>query len=92
MTLYKTFILHNGKYKKYINSWSDYSDTLPTVEQFIPDGMNDLSVFDRNPKTETIVMNDDINGGTGEVLGNGKVFKEKVDLNKYFDLISLNVR
>lgn len=90
--IYKTFILHNGKYKKYINSWSDYSTTLPTIEQFISDGMDDLSVFDRKPKTETIVMNDDINGGTGELLGSGKVFKKMIDLNKYFDLISLNVR
>lgn len=91
-SLYETFVLHNGKYKKYDTFWSDYSDTLPTTNQFISDGMSDLSVFDRKPKTETIVMNDDINGGTGEVLGNGKVFKKKVDLNKYFDLISLNVK
>lgn len=87
-----SFILHNGIYKKYDTSWSDYSNTLPTVDQFISDGMSDLSVFDRQSKTETIVMNDDINSGSGEVLGEGKVFKKKIDLKKYFDLLSINVK
>lgn len=98
----------NGRYNGYIaitemkmfevktsaipSSWSDYSDTLPTVDQFISDGMSDLSALDRKAKVETIVMNDDINGGSGEVLGNGKVFKETIDLTKYFDIVSLDIK
>lgn len=72
--------------------WESISTTLPTVEQFVSDGTSDLSILDRKPKTETIVMNDDVNSGAGEVLGDGMVFKKKIDLKKYFDITNLNIK
>lgn len=72
------------------HGWQTVSTTLPSVDTFKEEGMDDLSVFDRKQMTFIKPMDD--NTTSGEVLGNGKVFKEKVNLKKYFDLIGLNVK
>jgi hypothetical protein len=74
----------------YLPSWKTISTTLPSVDTFKSEGMNDLSVFDRK-STEFVIPMDD-NGLSGSVLGSGRVFKEKVDLKKLFEINSLNVK
>lgn len=66
-------------------SWQTVSATLPSLDTFKGEGIDDLSVFDRKATVLTQPM-------TSEVLGAGKLMKSKVDLNKYFDLNSLNVK
>lgn len=65
--------------------WQTVSATLPSLDTFKSEGMDDLSVFDRKATKITKAM-------TSEVLGSGKVMKSKVDVNKYFDLNSINVK
>ncbi len=69
-------------------SWKTVSATLPTTQQFQEEGMEDLSVFDRKVQP---VLNSPIQM-TSEQLGEGKVFKGKVDLKKYFDLRNLEIK
>lgn len=87
---YKSFILYNNEYKKYNSTWTTVSTTLPSVDTFIIEGIDDLSVFDRKSTTFNIPMDD--NTTSGVVLGSGKVFKEKVDLKKYFQINSIKVK
>jgi hypothetical protein len=70
-------------------SWKTISTTLPSVDTFKSEGMNDLSVFDRK-STEFVLPMDD-NGASGSALGSGKVFKEKVDLKRLFEITSIKV-
>ncbi|OMD71238.1 hypothetical protein [Paenibacillus odorifer] len=72
------------------STWKTISTTLPSVDTFKSEGMSDLSVLDRKPTTFTFPMDD--NGVSGTVLGGGKVFKEKVDLKRFFDINSVNVK
>jgi hypothetical protein len=83
----KSFIKFDGAYKKIINNaWQTVSTTLPSVDTFNVEGMSDLSVLDR--KQQTFIQSMIDNGS----LGIGKVFKSKVDLQKYIQLVSINVR
>ncbi|MNJ77139.1 hypothetical protein D3C77_745640 [compost metagenome] len=52
--------------------------------------MFDLSILDRKQTTFTIPMDD--NTPQGQPLGNGKVFKEKINLKKYMEINSINVK
>ncbi|OME44712.1 hypothetical protein BSK59_33225 [Paenibacillus odorifer] len=72
------------------SSWKTISTTLPSVDNFKSEGMSDLSILDRKPTTFTFPMDD--NGVSGTVLGGGKVFKEKIDLKRFFDVNSLSVK
>lgn len=72
------------------SSWKTISTTLPSVDTFVSDGMNDLSVFDREPTEINVPMDD--NGATGEVFGSGILFKEKIDLKKYIAITSIKVK
>ncbi|MNW52590.1 hypothetical protein D3C74_301150 [compost metagenome] len=76
-------------YESISSGWETVSTTLPTPDTFINDGMNDLSILDRKEITFNIPMND--NGLSGQILGNGKVFKEKIDLKKYIEIESIKV-
>lgn len=85
----KSFIYINGEYKTWDNSnkqWITVSTSLPSKDTFENQGINDISILNRKQTTFQQAMN---NNGT---LGSGKVFKTTVDLNKYFDLIGLNVK
>ncbi|MFF3149507.1 hypothetical protein ACFVRU_49305, partial [Streptomyces sp. NPDC057927] len=66
------------------------STSPPTLAQFQEKGMDYLSVFDRSP-TKFIEPMDD-NTEQGEVLGEGRVFKKRIDLNKYFDILKVEVK
>ncbi|OME44718.1 hypothetical protein BSK59_33200 [Paenibacillus odorifer] len=72
------------------SSWKSISTTLPSVDTFKSEGISDLSILDRKPTTFTFPMDND--GVSGTVLGRGKVFKEKVDLKRFFDVNSLSVK
>ncbi|MGY5342924.1 discoidin domain-containing protein [Paenibacillus glucanolyticus] len=72
------------------SSWETVSTTLPDSDTFIDKGMNDLAVFDRKLTTFEIPMND--NTASGEVLGKGRMFKERIDLNNYIDIKKINVK
>ncbi|WP_068620002.1 discoidin domain-containing protein [Paenibacillus tuaregi] len=85
----KSFILFNGGYKKWNTEnkvWQTVSTTLPSLDTFISDGMDDLSVFDR--KATTIVQSTTANGS----LGSGKMFKGNIDLKKYFEITNVTVK
>lgn len=88
--LSKTLILKQNEYHKYSeNGWESVSATLPNQTGFEEHGMEDLSVFDRDVQTVTgspFLMTND---GT---LGEGKVFKGKVDLKKIVDLRKLEIK
>lgn len=88
--LNKSFILFSNEYKKWNSGWQTVSPTLPTLIQFQTDGMDNLSTLNRAVTVITLPMDD--NTASGAVLGAGKVFKEKVDLAKLFDLKGLNVK
>lgn len=87
---YRSFVFHDGEYKKYDTEWQTISTTLPSVDTFTIEGIDDLSIFDRKSIRINIPMDD--NTPSGEVLGNGKVFKEKVDLKRYFQINSIKVK
>ncbi|MGM1044906.1 MAG: hypothetical protein ACQEXX_02030 [Bacillota bacterium] len=71
-------------------SWETVSTTLPDADTFINEGMDDLSVFDRKSTIFTIPMDD--NTLSGEVLGSGRMFKERIDLKKYIDIEKIIVK
>jgi hypothetical protein len=83
--LNKTLIsfANEGDYKTYNNGWQTVSTTLPSQSQFETDGMDALSVFDRQSKTFTQDMTND---GT---LGAGLKFSTTIDLKKYFDITDI---
>lgn len=87
----KTLIHYNGEYLKWdpLLGLQAVSSTTPTVDLFIEHGMEDLSALDRKKTTITIPMDD--NTSQGEALGEGRVFKEKINLKKYIDLISIDI-
>lgn len=70
-------------------SWKTVSTTLPTAYQFQEEGMEDLSILDRQVQP---VLNSPIQMTDDGVLGEGKVYKGTVDLKKYFDLRKLEVK
>lgn len=72
------------------SSWQTISATLPSVDTFKSEGMDDLSVLDRKSTIFNMPMDD--NGASGTTLGSGKVFKEKIDLKKYFEITSIKVK
>lgn len=94
LPMMKSFIYHDGSYKKYnepvsgsnYNGWSVISATLPSEDTFISDGMNDLSILNRKNKDFVQAMS--ANGS----LGSGKVLKGAIDLNKYFEITKLTVK
>ncbi|WP_019422842.1 discoidin domain-containing protein [Paenibacillus sp. OSY-SE] len=80
-----SFIHHYNKYKTYDNAWKTISTTLPSKDTFMNDGISDLSTLDRKEQIVTLPM-------TSTVLGEGKLFKAKVDYKKYFDINRINVK
>lgn len=81
-----TFIKSNNQYKTFKNNqWSNISATLPSQSIFISDGMQNLSNLDRK---ETKFKQDMTNNG---VLGEGKVFKNTIDLKKLFEITKIEV-
>ncbi|MEC0306887.1 hypothetical protein P4H67_08970 [Paenibacillus lautus] len=72
------------------SSWETVSTTLPDADIFTNKGMDDLSVLDRKQATFNIPMND--NSSLGEVLGKGRMFKERIDLDKYIDIKKISVK
>ncbi|CAH0122553.1 hypothetical protein PAE9249_05125 [Paenibacillus sp. CECT 9249] len=85
--LFKTFIKLNDSYYIWTNNeWSSVSPTLPTKEAFKSMGMNDLSILDRKSTFFKKVMRED---GT---IDNGKLFKSTIDLKKYIEIKSINVK
>lgn len=89
---YKSFIYHNGEYKKYIENsaneelWKTVSLSLPNKETFINEGMDSLSILNRKITSFTIPMAFD------GALGEGKVFKSSLELNKYIDIKNLQIK
>ncbi|NKI22306.1 hypothetical protein HFN20_13945 [Paenibacillus dendritiformis] len=81
----RTFIQHDNKYKTYNNGWKAISTTLPSKDTFMNDGLSDLSVLDRKEKTISLPM-------VSSALGEGRVFKARVDYKKYFDINSMDVK
>lgn len=69
------------------SQWENVSSTLPTSIQFIEDGMDSLSpLFDRavqnlNPQEMTL---------DSTFVGEGKLFRKSVNLNKYFDIRTIS--
>ena len=87
LPIFKSLILHDGKYQKFdSNGWNTISETLPSEDTFINDGMDDLSVLDR--KNVDFVQSMSDNGS----LGSGKVFKASIDLKKYFEITNVSVK
>ncbi|GJM68113.1 hypothetical protein HMSSN036_03290 [Paenibacillus macerans] len=72
------------------SSWKTISTTLPSLDTFKSEGMDDLSVLNRK-RTSFVFPMDDYTT-SGEVLGNGKVFKEKIDLRKHFEIVSISTK
>ncbi|MFD3258772.1 hypothetical protein ACE3MQ_09200 [Paenibacillus lentus] len=87
---YKSFIKLKNEYKKYNSDWQTISTTSPSKDTFIKEGMPDLSILDRHPTTFTIPIDD--NTPSGQSLGNGKLFKEKINLKKFIEINSINVK
>ncbi|WP_019639007.1 hypothetical protein [Paenibacillus fonticola] len=86
-----SFLYNKGNYKKWNNDhWQTISTTLPTEPIFKDEGMYSLSALDRKQTTITIPMDD--NTPQGQPLGNGRVFKEKINLKKYMEINSINVK
>lgn len=82
--LTNSLIYHDDKYKTYNNGWKPISTTLPSKDTFM-NCINDLSILDRKVKNVSLPM-------TSSVLGEGKVFKAKVDYKKYFDINRIDVK
>lgn len=67
--------------------WQTVSSTLPTVNQFVDEGMDSLTpvlnraVQNLNPQEMTL---------DSTFVGEGKVYRKKVDLNRYFDLRTIS--
>lgn len=80
-----SLIFHDNNYKTYNNGWKTIPTTLPSKDTFMNDGIRDLSTLDRKEQIATLPM-------TSSELGDGKVFKAKVDYKKYFDINSINVK
>ncbi|WCF06960.1 hypothetical protein NDS46_21845 [Paenibacillus thiaminolyticus] len=81
----RTLIYHEKKYKTNKGGWKPISTTLPSKDSFMNDGISDLSVLDRKEKTVSVPM-------TSSALGEGRVFKARIDYKKYFDINSIDVK
>lgn len=81
----KSFVHHNNQYKTYNNLWKPISTTLPSKDTFMSDGMRDLSVLGRKEQTVSLPM-------TSSSLGEGRVFKTRIDYKKYFALNKIDVK
>lgn len=66
--------------------WNTVSTTLPSENTFINEGIDDLSVLDR--KNEDFVQTMTAHGS----LGSGKLFKERIDLKKFFEITNVSVK
>ncbi|SCY72078.1 hypothetical protein SAMN05720606_10891 [Paenibacillus polysaccharolyticus] len=86
LPMYRSFISHDGSYKKWNAGWSVVSPTLPSENTFIGEGISDLSVLDRKSTNFNQTMT--LNGN----LGSGEVFKSTVNLKKYIEITSLSVK
>lgn len=89
LPMFKSFVKHDGAYKRLDTGtleWNTISATLPSEDTFINDGMDNLSVLDR--KNEVFVQTLTANGS----VGSGKIFKESIDLKKYFEITSVSVK
>ncbi|WP_338593140.1 hypothetical protein V6669_09300 [Paenibacillus sp. Y5S-9] len=89
LPMFKSFVKHDGAYKRLDTGtleWNTISATLPSEDTFINDGMDDFSVLDR--KNEVFIQTMTANGS----LGLGKLFKERIDLKKYFEITNLSVK
>ncbi|MCW3792551.1 hypothetical protein OM416_13225 [Paenibacillus sp. LS1] len=89
LPMIRSLIKHEGAYKKYQTealTWNTISATLPVEDTFINDGMDDLSVLDR--KNEVFIRTMTANRS----LGSGKLFKERIDLNKFFEITNVSVK
>lgn len=82
---FKSLIYHKGEFKKYNNGWKSISTTLPSKDTFMNDGMSDLSVLERKEQNISLPM-------TSSPLGEGKLFKAKIDYKKYFDINRIDVK
>ncbi|MCR8641566.1 discoidin domain-containing protein [Paenibacillus sp. N1-5-1-14] len=71
-------------------SWKTISTTLPSVDTFKSDGMDDLSLLDRKLTNFTFPMDD--NGAAGQASGKGKLFKENIDLKRFIDIKTISVK
>ncbi|SEL81232.1 F5/8 type C domain-containing protein [Paenibacillus sp. cl141a] len=85
-------LLEYGTVTKTVNAFSleTVSTTLPALDTFINTGIDDISILNRKLTTITIPMND--NTASGVSLGKGKMFKERIDLNKYIDIKKINAK
>lgn len=88
----RSFILHNGEYKKWNASsglWEIVSSTLPNQQQFLAEGVEILSsVLDRSD-TELKSFNMIENDNFPQELDN--IYGTTIDLKKYMDIKSLTV-
>ena len=66
--------------------WKHVTSKTPTLAQFIENSLDDLSVLDRNSTTFDYKMVD--NG----VLGDGKLFKQTIDLKKFIEIESIGLK
>lgn len=77
--------------KEVLPFWEVVNVTLPTINQFLNDGVDDLSIINREIKQlEPMQMEDK----TNILFTNneqGKVFSKTIDLKKYFDIRSMKV-
>ncbi|EHQ63976.1 hypothetical protein PDENDC454_02540 [Paenibacillus dendritiformis C454] len=81
----RNIFVHNNTYKTYNNGWRPISTTLPSKNTFMNEGMSDLSVLDRKEQLVSFPM-------TPSILGEGRLFKVKVDYKKYFDVNGIDVK
>lgn len=68
-------------------SWSLVSSNIPTITQFVEKGLDDLPII-LERKVTTLEPHRMIQDSTP--VGNGKVYRKKVDLNKYFDIKTIS--
>ncbi|WP_339837372.1 hypothetical protein [Paenibacillus sp. FSL R7-0272] len=84
MNITTTLIEVSGNYKNWRSSqWNTISTTLPSPNTFINEGIDDLSILDRNSKNFVHSMS--LNGS----LGSGKLFKSNINLEKYLEITNL---
>ncbi|MCP1425760.1 hypothetical protein J3D43_004276 [Paenibacillus xylanexedens] len=89
LPMFKSFVKHDGAYKRLDTGtleWNTISATLPSEDTFINEGMDDLSVLDR--ENEVFIQTMNANGS----LGSDKLFKERIDLKKYFEITNVSVK
>lgn len=89
ITYVAEFKMYGGSISEYSpKSWKTVSQSPPTLPQFKEEGMDNLAILDR--KVTTVL--DSPLPMTSSELGEGKVFKQTINLKKYFDLRKLEVK